>query len=57
MGAGKYTEEFFRRRDEERKHPMLGSQMRHATSGLGIVLVAFGVYLLIIVQHCSALFL
>jgi hypothetical protein len=45
MGAGKHTGEFFRRRDEWRKHPMLGNQMRHATPGLGIALVAFGVYL------------
>lgn len=45
MGAGKNTAEFFRRRDEWRKHPMLGNQFRHATPGLGIALVAFGVYL------------
>ncbi|RHN65148.1 putative NADH dehydrogenase [ubiquinone] 1 beta subcomplex subunit 3 [Medicago truncatula] len=45
MGAGKNTAEFFKRRDEWRKHPMLGNQMRHATPGLGIALVAFGVYL------------
>lgn len=44
-GAGKHTGEFFRRRDAWRKHPMLGNQMRHATPGLGIALVAFGVYL------------
>ncbi|WJX97021.1 hypothetical protein P8452_78146 [Trifolium repens] len=45
MGAEKHAEEFFRRRDEWRTHPMLGNQMRHATPGLGIVLVAFAVYL------------
>ncbi|KAK3031324.1 hypothetical protein RJ639_035230 [Escallonia herrerae] len=39
------TGEFFRRRDEWRKHPMLTNQFRHATPGLGIALVAFGVYL------------
>ncbi|KAI7726536.1 hypothetical protein M8C21_023228 [Ambrosia artemisiifolia] len=38
------TGEFFRRRDEWRKHPMLNNQFRHATPGLGIALVAFGVY-------------
>ncbi|XP_004499359.1 NADH dehydrogenase [ubiquinone] 1 beta subcomplex subunit 3-B [Cicer arietinum] len=45
MGAGKHTAEFFKRRDEWRKHPMLGNQIRQATPGLGIALVAFGVYL------------
>ncbi|KAM6563374.1 hypothetical protein CsatB_023372 [Cannabis sativa] len=40
------TGEFFRRRDEWRKHPMLTNQFRHATPGLGIALVAFGVYLI-----------
>ncbi|KAJ1427080.1 NADH dehydrogenase [Sesbania bispinosa] len=44
-GAGKHTAEFFRRRDEWRKHPMLGNQLRHATPGLGIAIVAFGIYL------------
>ncbi|XP_057415753.1 NADH dehydrogenase [ubiquinone] 1 beta subcomplex subunit 3-B-like [Lotus japonicus] len=44
-GAGKNTAEFFRRRDGWRKHPMLGNQLRHATPGLGIALVAFGIYL------------
>ncbi|KAI3445532.1 hypothetical protein Pfo_002197 [Paulownia fortunei] len=39
------TGEFFRRRDEWRKHPMLHKQWRHATPGLGIALVAFGIYL------------
>ncbi|GFY94380.1 NADH dehydrogenase [ubiquinone] 1 beta subcomplex subunit 3-B like [Actinidia chinensis var. chinensis] len=39
------TGEFFKRRDEWRKHPMLKSQLRHAFPGLGIALVAFGVYL------------
>ncbi|KAF9690329.1 hypothetical protein SADUNF_Sadunf01G0184200 [Salix dunnii] len=39
------TGEFFRRRDEWRKHPMLTNQFRHATPGLGIALVAFGIYL------------
>uniref|UniRef100_A0A7N0TWC4 Uncharacterized protein n=1 Tax=Kalanchoe fedtschenkoi TaxID=63787 RepID=A0A7N0TWC4_KALFE len=39
------TGEFFRRRDEWRKHPMLSNQIRHATPGLGIGIVAFGVYL------------
>ncbi|KAK7292514.1 hypothetical protein RIF29_08295 [Crotalaria pallida] len=43
--SGKHTGEFFRRRDEWRKHPMLTNQLRHATPGLGIALVAFGVYL------------
>ncbi|KAF7801262.1 NADH dehydrogenase [ubiquinone] 1 beta subcomplex subunit 3-B-like [Senna tora] len=40
-----HTGEFFRRRDEWRKHPMLSNQLRHATPGLGIALVAFGIYL------------
>ncbi|KAK4742143.1 hypothetical protein SAY87_000144 [Trapa incisa] len=39
------TGEFFKRRDEWRKHPMVTNQLRHATPGLGIALVAFGVYL------------
>ncbi|CAK9177828.1 unnamed protein product [Ilex paraguariensis] len=39
------TGEFFRRRDEWRKHPMLTNQLRHATPGLGIAVVAFGIYL------------
>lgn len=39
------TGEFFRRRDQWRKHPMLSNQFRHATPGLGIALVAFGIYL------------
>ncbi|MQL99910.1 hypothetical protein Taro_032637 [Colocasia esculenta] len=39
------TGEFFKRRDEWRKHPMLTNQLRHATPGLGIALVAFGIYL------------
>ncbi|XP_057975851.1 NADH dehydrogenase [ubiquinone] 1 beta subcomplex subunit 3-B-like [Malania oleifera] len=38
------TGEFFKRRDEWRKHPMLTNQLRHATPGLGIALVAFGIY-------------
>ncbi|GER25345.1 replication factor C / DNA polymerase IIIgamma-tau subunit [Striga asiatica] len=39
------TGEFFRRRDAWRKHPMLTNQWRHATPGLGIAVVAFGIYL------------
>ncbi|KAJ0972915.1 hypothetical protein J5N97_020874 [Dioscorea zingiberensis] len=39
------TGEFFKRRDEWRKHPMVGNQMRHALPGLGTALVAFGIYL------------
>lgn len=39
-----HTGEFFRRRDEWRKHPMLTSNLRNATPGLGIALVAFGIY-------------
>ncbi|KDP32435.1 hypothetical protein JCGZ_13360 [Jatropha curcas] len=39
------TGEFFKRRDEWRKHPMLTNQFRHATPGLGIAIVAFGIYL------------
>ncbi|KAJ0644941.1 putative NADH dehydrogenase [ubiquinone] 1 beta subcomplex subunit 3 [Helianthus annuus] len=38
------TDEFFRRRDELRKHPMLTNQFRHASPGLGIAIVAFGIY-------------
>ncbi|MFS7948110.1 putative NADH dehydrogenase [ubiquinone] 1 beta subcomplex subunit 3 [Helianthus anomalus] len=38
------TDEFFRRRDEWRKHSMLTNQFRHATPGLRIVVVAFGIY-------------
>ncbi|KAH1116024.1 hypothetical protein GLYMA_17G002300v4 [Glycine max] len=44
-GSGKHTGEFFRRRDAWRKHPMLTNQLRHATPGLGIAVVAFGIYL------------
>ncbi|XP_021901064.1 NADH dehydrogenase [ubiquinone] 1 beta subcomplex subunit 3-B-like [Carica papaya] len=40
-----HTGEFFKRRDEWRKHPMVANQLRHAAPGLGIALVAFGVYL------------
>ncbi|KAK4747566.1 hypothetical protein SAY87_014152 [Trapa incisa] len=39
------TGEFFKRRDEWRKRPMLMNQPRHATPNLGIALVAFGIYL------------
>ncbi|KAI8531970.1 hypothetical protein RHMOL_Rhmol11G0176700 [Rhododendron molle] len=39
------TGEFFKRRDEWRKHPMVTNQLRHATPGLGIAIVAFGIYL------------
>ncbi|KAL3635207.1 hypothetical protein CASFOL_019754 [Castilleja foliolosa] len=39
------TGEFFRRRDEWRKHPMMTNQWRHATPGLGIAIVAFSIYL------------
>jgi NADH-ubiquinone oxidoreductase B12 subunit family len=39
------TGEFFRRRDEWRRHPMTINNFRRATPGLGIALVAFGVYL------------
>ncbi|XP_042416254.1 NADH dehydrogenase [ubiquinone] 1 beta subcomplex subunit 3-B-like [Zingiber officinale] len=39
------TGEFFRRRDEWRKHPMLTNNLRNAFPGLGIALVAFGIYL------------
>ncbi|KAF3496105.1 hypothetical protein DY000_02054915 [Brassica cretica] len=39
------TGEFFRRRDEWRKHPMLSNQMRHALPGLAIGVAAFCVYL------------
>jgi len=41
------TGEFFKRRDEWRKHPMLTNNIRNATPGLGIALVAFGVYLFV----------
>ncbi|CAF2108839.1 NADH dehydrogenase [ubiquinone] 1 beta subcomplex subunit 3-B [Brassica napus] len=39
------TGEFFRRRDEWRKHPMLSNQTRHALPGLSIGVAAFCVYL------------
>ena len=39
------TGEFFRRRDEWRRHPMVGNQLRHALPGLGTAIVAFGIYL------------
>ncbi|CAO2818085.1 unnamed protein product [Amaranthus hypochondriacus] len=39
------TGEFFRRRDEWRKHPMLTNQFRHAVPGLGLGVAAFCVYL------------
>ncbi|XP_047306882.1 NADH dehydrogenase [ubiquinone] 1 beta subcomplex subunit 3-B-like [Impatiens glandulifera] len=38
------TGEFFKRRDEWRKHPMLSNQFRHAFPGLGIAVVAFSIY-------------
>nr|ABK21539.1 unknown [Picea sitchensis]ABR16868.1 unknown [Picea sitchensis] len=41
------TGEFFRRRDEWRKHPMLTNNIRNATPGLGIALAVFGVYLFV----------
>ncbi|KAL0908170.1 hypothetical protein M5K25_022644 [Dendrobium thyrsiflorum] len=47
------TGEFFKRRDEWRKHPMLVNQFRHATPGLGIALIAFGVYLVGIPERTS----
>ncbi|KAL8474078.1 hypothetical protein ACS0TY_030793 [Phlomoides rotata] len=40
------TGEFFRRHDEWQKHSMLHKQWRHATTGLGIGLVAFDIYLI-----------
>ncbi|XP_059648334.1 NADH dehydrogenase [ubiquinone] 1 beta subcomplex subunit 3-B-like [Cornus florida] len=40
------TGEFFRRRDAWRKHPMVTSQLRHATPGLGIGVAAFVIYLI-----------
>ncbi|XXG72194.1 hypothetical protein AAC387_Pa07g1344 [Persea americana] len=40
------TGEFFKRRDEWRKHPMLSNQFRHALPGLGTGVVAFGIYLI-----------
>ncbi|KAF6143903.1 hypothetical protein GIB67_001697 [Kingdonia uniflora] len=40
------TGEFFKRRDEWRKHPMLGNQFRHALPGFGTAVVAFGIYLI-----------
>ncbi|CAN0911842.1 NADH dehydrogenase [ubiquinone] 1 beta subcomplex subunit 3-B [Linum grandiflorum] len=40
------TGEFFRRRDEWRKHPMLTNQFRHALPGFGIGVAAFAVYLI-----------
>uniref|UniRef100_A0A803MMI2 NADH dehydrogenase [ubiquinone] 1 beta subcomplex subunit 3-B n=1 Tax=Chenopodium quinoa TaxID=63459 RepID=A0A803MMI2_CHEQI len=41
------TGEFFRRRDEWRKHPTLSNQLRfrHAVPGLGLGVGAFCVYL------------
>ncbi|KAL4288255.1 hypothetical protein AHAS_Ahas19G0267900 [Arachis hypogaea] len=47
--AGKNTAEFFWRRDEWRKHPMLTNQFRHALPGFGIAVVAFGIYLFYLV--------
>ena len=44
MGA---TGDFFRARDEFRKHPFISHNFRRATPGLGIALVAFGAYLFI----------
>lgn len=40
-----HTGEFFKRRDQWRRHPLLTSNLRQATPGLGIALVAFGIYL------------
>jgi hypothetical protein len=42
MGA---TGDFFRARDEFRRHPFISNNFRRATPGLGIALTAFGVYL------------
>ncbi|WCJ41981.1 NADH dehydrogenase (ubiquinone)s [Euphorbia peplus] len=39
------TGEFFRRRDQWRKHPMITNQFRHALPGFGIGVGAFCVYL------------
>ncbi|KMT07865.1 hypothetical protein BVRB_6g145620 [Beta vulgaris subsp. vulgaris] len=39
------TGEFFRRRDEWRKHPTLSNQFRHSVPGLGLGVAAFCVYL------------
>ncbi|XP_015871050.1 NADH dehydrogenase [ubiquinone] 1 beta subcomplex subunit 3-B-like [Ziziphus jujuba] len=39
------TGEFFRRRDEWRKHPRLSNQLRHALPGFGLGVAAFGIYL------------
>jgi hypothetical protein len=38
------TGEFFRRRDEWRRHPSVGNQLRHATPGLGIAIVGEAAY-------------
>ncbi|RCV21229.1 hypothetical protein SETIT_4G122100v2 [Setaria italica] len=48
-GGGERTRrqgEFFRRRYEWMRRPIVGNQLRHATPGLGIAIVAFGIYLI-----------
>lgn len=41
------TGDFFKSRDEYRKHPILNGHLRRATPGLGIALGLFGVYLIV----------
>ncbi|AES65180.1 hypothetical protein MtrunA17_Chr2g0297841 [Medicago truncatula] len=40
-----HTTEFYRRRDERRKHPNVDNQMCHNTPALNITFVVFGVHL------------
>ncbi|AQK59155.1 NADH dehydrogenase [ubiquinone] 1 beta subcomplex subunit 3-A [Zea mays] len=35
------------RRDEWRRHPMVGNPLRHTTPGLDIAIVGFGIYLIV----------
>ncbi|KAH9574792.1 hypothetical protein CY35_01G077800 [Sphagnum magellanicum] len=41
------TGSFFVARDVYRKHPVISNNLRRPTLGLGIALVAFGVYLFV----------
>ncbi|KAH7353022.1 hypothetical protein KP509_19G075500 [Ceratopteris richardii] len=41
-----HTGDFFRARDEYRRHPFISNNFRRAFPGLGIATVAFSIYLI-----------
>lgn len=41
------TGDFFKSRDDYRKHPIISGNLKRATPGLGIALGLFGVYLVV----------